>query len=777
MAKLKPRARLIRTIGDKLISGPEAAIIELVKNSYDADSASVDIKITPPLHQKNVITLPVIKDGEIVITDDGHGMTYDEIIGIWLEPATDSKTKKSTSRSGKRQVLGAKGVGRFATASLGKTIELTSIAFNNGILEKSQLTLDWEVFETVKYLEDIDININKCQLLNTDTKTGISIKVKNLNDIWGQERLKTLIQELRRLATPTMSDEFKFKISFDLESFTISENNASYLQKIKDAKKRSDVDFQPFSPYDFDGVKHLYENNKTLKILQGEQQVVTDQYYENKNTINPYSLGEHCDYFVKGHFDEHGEFKGELRILRGDKKSQVIALPAINMDVNHISCSSFDIELKLFDLEPNSIKRLFKEMGLNYNLFSLKEARKFITENTGIAIYRNSFRVRPYGHHDHDWLNLEKRRVQDPSHKIGHGQISGSIRISNEEVSNLIERSSREGLEQNGAFYRLRDLVTELLKNVEAVRHNFRNKAQISRPPKKDFEAAIKLASLDKVSAAINSVHALSSEDREKIQSEVNKTSKDMDNVLKGMKRYLQLLESRAALGGVVAEVLHEGRSYLTPIKDAKNFLVDFGDDLTELNTYGDDARKELPLTIKCLDDGVRGISNLFDDIDPVSGRKRGKPESFNICAIIDTVVRLTKTPRSENEVFIENNVNESLEIHGFKGDLQAALLNLVINATHWLGTELSTNRLITINSELSNNKMILKVSNNGPSINDVHIEHLFDAGFSLKTNGHGLGLVIAREALRNSNGNLIFDPNNELTTFIIDLPEAIKVK
>jgi len=774
VAKLRPRARLIRTIGDKLISGPEAAIIELVKNSYDADSPAVDIKFIPPIHQNDDITLPVIKHGEIIISDHGHGMTYDEIIGIWLEPATDSKVKKTTSRSGKRQVLGAKGVGRFATASLGKTLELTSIADNNGVLEKSKLILDWDIFESVKYLDDINIDIDKCPLLDADTKTGVSIKVKNLNDIWGKARLETLIQELRRLATPKMNDEFKFDILLDLDSFKLSENHKIYLQKVKEAKKRINVPFQLFSPYDFDGIEHLRNNNKTLQTLKYENHEIEQ---DNAKSISPYSLGDHCDYFVKGHFDKFGEFKGVLKILRGDKEPQPITLPPMSMGVNHISSGPFDIELKLFDLEADSIKRLFKEMGLNYNLFTLKSARRFITENTGIAIYRNSFRVRPYGHHDHDWLNLEKRRVQDPSRKVGHGQISGSIIISDEEESNLIERSSREGLEQNGAFLRLKTLVTELLKHAEAVRFTFREKAQISRPPKKDFESAIKLASLDKVNEAISSIHTLSSEDREKIQTEVNKTSRDMDKVLKGMQRYLQLLESKAALGGVVAEVLHEGRSYLAPIKEAKNFLVDFGPDLIELSSYGDEARKDLPLIVKNLNVGASGISKLFDDIDPVSGRKRGKPESFNIRSIVDIVVRLTKITRSEHEIFVENNINESLESHGFKGDLQSALLNLVINAIHWLGSVTSSNRLITIDAKITGNKIILKVSNNGPVINEIHIDHLFDAGFSLKTNGHGLGLVIAREALRNSNGNLIFDPKYDLTTFIIELPAVSKAK
>ena len=83
MAKLKPRARIIRTIGDQLISGPEAALIELVKNSYDADATWIKIKITP--------REPENPTGLVQIEDNGHGMTEDDITNKWFEPATDEK--------------------------------------------------------------------------------------------------------------------------------------------------------------------------------------------------------------------------------------------------------------------------------------------------------------------------------------------------------------------------------------------------------------------------------------------------------------------------------------------------------------------------------------------------------------------------------------------------------------------------------------------------------------------------------------------------------------
>ncbi|MFT7772465.1 ATP-binding protein [Roseateles sp.] len=98
MAKLRPRARIVRTIGDQLISGPEAALIELVKNAYDADSPSVSIRITPPgsLQEGR-------KPGEIRVADTGHGMSANDITAKWFEPATTDKLERGTSPSGRRR--------------------------------------------------------------------------------------------------------------------------------------------------------------------------------------------------------------------------------------------------------------------------------------------------------------------------------------------------------------------------------------------------------------------------------------------------------------------------------------------------------------------------------------------------------------------------------------------------------------------------------------------------------------------------------------------------
>lgn len=113
---LRPRARIIRTLGDELISNETVAIIELVKNSYDANARQVTVRFVGPLEKGK---------GRIEVIDDGTGMNLDTIKTAWMEPATIIKAGKKRV-IGKRRILGEKGVGRFAAAKLSE--KLTMIA-------------------------------------------------------------------------------------------------------------------------------------------------------------------------------------------------------------------------------------------------------------------------------------------------------------------------------------------------------------------------------------------------------------------------------------------------------------------------------------------------------------------------------------------------------------------------------------------------------------------------------------------------------------------------
>src|SRR5438046_622980 len=132
---LRPRANIIRVIGNELISDDSVAITELVKNSYDADAAVVRLRF---------LNIDTPDSSELQVEDNGVGMSIETIRDAWMEPATTfKKENKQTARG--RRVLGEKGIGRFAAARLAKTLEMiTKRADQNTEL---WVALDWADFD------------------------------------------------------------------------------------------------------------------------------------------------------------------------------------------------------------------------------------------------------------------------------------------------------------------------------------------------------------------------------------------------------------------------------------------------------------------------------------------------------------------------------------------------------------------------------------------------------------------------------------------------------
>ena len=130
---IRPYARLLTMLGDQLISNERVALVELVKNSYDADASWVKISFNDfdvDYDEKNNLHRIEKKDSSsITIEDDGCGMTHDVIEKHWLNPATPEKKnkKKGEGRTPKGRILqGEKGIGRFAIFKLGKRITITT---------------------------------------------------------------------------------------------------------------------------------------------------------------------------------------------------------------------------------------------------------------------------------------------------------------------------------------------------------------------------------------------------------------------------------------------------------------------------------------------------------------------------------------------------------------------------------------------------------------------------------------------------------------------------
>ncbi|WP_122517277.1 sensor histidine kinase [Pseudomonas viridiflava] len=722
MAKLRPRARIVRTIGDQLISGPEAALIELVKNAYDADSPYVKIKIVPP--DDGVWGK---ENSSITVSDAGHGMTSDDLLDKWLEPATNDKATRKISPIKKRKMLGAKGVGRFATARLGKVLTLKSTTRHNETETKTSLMkVEWSKFEQAKYLDEVDIDINE---ITAESNAGVTLEIKNLHDTWSKTKLTNLIKELRRMASPLANDDSNFKIYLDISNFN-SEN------------------------HDFNGLD-LLTNPFDKNPSSSPEQV-----------ISPLSIDNLFHYMLEGEFSSDGAFNGSFLNDRGDRVKHNITLPATKLLPEEDSCGNVKIRLNIYDRESDAIQSLFQNLG--FGALGRLEARKLLNENIGVGIYRDGFRIRPYGDAETDWLELERMRVQNPSKKLGLNQLAGIVTIDGELESGLIERSSREGLEHNGSFTRLKRQIAELLSHIESIRQDFRERAGLSRKPIGGTSSVQTTSSMEATAKAISELPTIY---RDRVEKAFIKETAALKTAIEELETYQQALISHSSLGLVITQVLHDGRRYLSDISTRSEEIVKDSPRLLESSDFGNYIRANLPDNAKNILSSAGGLSSLFKSLNPVSGKKRGAPSKQDIVNTINKCLKLfVKDFKTQKIEILFETTKKDYYFLGHDGDLMAALLNLLDNATHWLSTKPSQDRNIKIQIKEQDKYTQIIVSNNGPTIDERYIPKLFNPGFSLKPEGSGIGLAIAREALRASKADLAFDESAEETTFIIEM-------
>ena len=206
--KFTPKARLIKILGEQLIKDATVGIIELVKNSYDADAKNVEI-VMDSLNSNNA---------KILIKDDGEGMTLETFTTKWMNPATghkeEQKENKLRTKLG-RLPLGEKGVGRFAAQQIGKHLLMTTKTLDS----KKELfvDIDWSKFEErERNLSDVTINYDLQNLTGFSShETGTVLEIGNLNSIFSEAEIRKVANSLRRMKSPFKgASNFEVKLIF-----------------------------------------------------------------------------------------------------------------------------------------------------------------------------------------------------------------------------------------------------------------------------------------------------------------------------------------------------------------------------------------------------------------------------------------------------------------------------------------------------------------------------------------------------------------------------------
>jgi len=207
--EIRPSGRHLLTIGEELIQDQFAAIVELVKNCYDADSSSATVCFKQ---------IPEEDCLEIRIEDRGHGMTTDDIVNKWLVPSIRSKQRERTSPAG-RTMQGRKGIGRYAASILGDDLMLET---TDTMGQKTTVYIKWESLSKYEYLDQITIPIRK-EVNNNESGTKLTIHSKlSENMYWSDKTFNKLRFELKKLIPPITDNTFdsNFGIWLNFENFS-----------------------------------------------------------------------------------------------------------------------------------------------------------------------------------------------------------------------------------------------------------------------------------------------------------------------------------------------------------------------------------------------------------------------------------------------------------------------------------------------------------------------------------------------------------------------------
>ncbi|GAG04978.1 unnamed protein product, partial [marine sediment metagenome] len=165
------------------------ALAELVKNSYDADGTKVEIDFDP-------------KNDKIIISDNGHGMDFEEFTNFWMRIGSPHKGKKKLSKIFKRKMTGSKGVGRLAVQLLANELELITVSENDPT-RKLRSTVNWT--EAVDTGDLTNATANYEIINNEENKQGTTIILTNLKQKWDSESVRGLAKEIWWLQPPFRS--------------------------------------------------------------------------------------------------------------------------------------------------------------------------------------------------------------------------------------------------------------------------------------------------------------------------------------------------------------------------------------------------------------------------------------------------------------------------------------------------------------------------------------------------------------------------------------------
>ncbi|WP_119580187.1 sensor histidine kinase [Streptomyces europaeiscabiei] len=693
MPTLRPRARLLHTIGTELISSETVAVVELVKNAYDADAKCVVLCFSGELREGQ---------GELAVLDDGSGMTAEIVTRIWLEIATPHRMRARTTPRGRR-VLGEKGVGRFAAARLADSMTLISRQWDEP--DEVEIGVDWRQFR------DPDVYLDQVELDVTERAAGDFHAGGRVTAVWD------------RVSLPRRSGGTLLL----LEGLTRSWEEADLVALRRDLSRL-------IAPRDADG-------NQDFEIVLDLPQ----EFEALAGPIEPPTELMNPPYRLTGSVAADGTAELEIVLPGRSPYRHRVQLDRNEQHRNAdagLASGPFAVDLRVYDRGRDAISQLTVEGGLN---LSTKQFRDLLDQRAGVSVYRDGFRVLPFGERGDDWLTLDSRRVNNPAMRLSNSQIIGTVTISADENPDLRDQTNREGLLQGPAYDGLRDAVTEIIAELESAR--FEQRRAKSEPDEPRGRGLFDQIDITDVADAVRKAHPNDRALAAVVANAERRISAGVEHVREVLARYQRL----ATLGRLVDEVVHDGQSSVGRIRrvtrDADRMLAD---------AAACELRDEAVGLVSTVDRQADYLAQLFKRIAPFGGRRRGRPKKVSMLATISAAadVLASRAAKVGADVTV-GGVDEVVTLD--PAELQEVVINLLDNSLYWLQQVPKGSRRVDLKVErLTDGALALVIDDSGPGVPPEIRESIFEPYFSSKPDGGGLGLAIVGERVADAYGGAL---------------------
>lgn len=693
-------------LGDQLIKNERIALIEIIKNAYDADASWVKVTFN---NFNGDFEAGV--GATIVIEDDGIGMSRDILENHWVNPATPTKwirKKKKPATDKGRVIQGEKGIGRFALLKLGRDITITTRPKDAD--QEYTLTLDLAQYGehlvpddgSPLFLDELTVGLRevtpaafiKTEKISLGAREierkpqGTRIQISHLTGAWSKAKVEKIYLDLARLQS-----------AFDV----LPEPSLHGAPDFEVAIYRGQH-FEPFSTEYQNRLSDVVADHSVLRVEQGRFSP-TDNTFVFKLNEQDVSL-QLTDSELTG----LGVFR---RYFKGG------TLP------RSLQCGPFGFAFYVFDFSAEA-----------KGPYILDDQDKELIKNHRIYLYRDGIRVYPYGDPDDDWLQIDVARgTIRASEFLSNDQVVGFVQITQADNPQLSDKTSREGLIDKG------DATSDFVFAIQLVLAWLRKKPYNDYRGKLQKAEDVEIFKQERVQSALERAAEMAAETDPKLAAQVNEAA----NLYKVERRYLvQRAETTEHLAGVGLSVETASHDLMLAMQRVLTVVDAL---LIETRRPGtlDKAYLERELTM------VRGslsfIQSQMKDLRLLFRSTKQRRKDIHIIDILEKVHRLFKAALDKAQIEVEI-VPRGAPLVAKTTDavLLQVFLNLFDNALYWLQSVNGSRRL---RIELNGDEGTLVFADNGPGIRPEDAQYLFEPFYSGKgDDGRGLGLYIARQLL-----------------------------